>query len=165
MMNEKCAEEADDMERIASFQVDHEKLRKGMYTARVDGDVVTYDIRMKLPNAGDYLPNGTMHSLEHLLASYMRNSPVGDKVVYVGPMGCRTGFYLLVRDSLEPRELIRLVQESLDFVADYKGPIPGNSRRECGNYREHDLVGAQAVARDMCQVLRRWTVADLAYDK
>ena len=87
------------MKRIASFEVDHDILTKGMYLSRKDGDVVTYDIRMKVPNAGDYLSDGAMHTFEHLFATYARNSAYSDQVVYVGPMGCRTGFYFLVRDA------------------------------------------------------------------
>ena len=85
------------MERIASFCVDHTRLERGMYISRVDGDVVTYDIRMKKPNQGDYLANGALHTIEHLFATYARNSVYGPGVIYVGPMGCRTGFYLLTR--------------------------------------------------------------------
>lgn len=81
------------MERIASFCVDHTRLERGMYISRVDGDVVTYDIRMKKPNQGDYLANGALHTIEHLFATYARNSVYGPSVIYVGPMGCRTGFY------------------------------------------------------------------------
>lgn len=90
------------MERIASFCVDHTRLERGMYISRVDGDVVTYDIRMKKPNQGDYLANGALHTIEHLFATYARNSVYGPGVIYVGPMGCRTGFYLLTR-RLVPR--------------------------------------------------------------
>ena len=87
------------MKKIASFTVNHDKLKKGMYVSRIDGDVVTYDIRMKTPNAGDYLTNGAMHTFEHLFATYARNSAYSDAVIYVGPMGCRTGFYFLLRGS------------------------------------------------------------------
>lgn len=85
------------MERIASFCVDHTKLDRGMYLSRQDGDVLTWDIRMKKPNQGDYLTTGAAHTLEHLFATYARNSAVKDGVIYVGPMGCRTGFYLQLK--------------------------------------------------------------------
>ena len=91
------------MERIASFSVNHDRLHKGMYISRVDGDVVTYDIRMKKPNGGDYLGNGELHTFEHLFATYARNSAYRDSVIYVGPMGCRTGFYLLLREEFPER--------------------------------------------------------------
>ena len=87
-----------ELRQIASFAVDHTKLDPGMYTSRVDGDVVTYDVRMKKPNAGDYFTTGAGHSMEHLFATYVRSGAWSDHVVYVGPMGCRTGFYILVRD-------------------------------------------------------------------
>lgn len=152
------------MKCIASFSVDHDKLQKGMYISRTDGDVVTYDIRMKLPNAGDYLSNGAMHTFEHLFATFARNSAKGESVVYVGPMGCRTGFYLLVRDSITPDEAIGLAKDSFAFVAGFGGVIPGSRREECGNYLEHDLDGAKAAALDMLDVLKDWNTGMLSYD-
>ena len=152
------------MEKIASFTVNHDRLEKGMYVSRVDGDVVTYDIRMKKPNGGDYLGNGELHTFEHLFATYARNSAYGDRVIYVGPMGCRTGFYLLLRDSVSGPEAIRLVKESFAFIRDFEGEIPGSRREECGNYREHDLPGARKTAADMLSVLESWTEANLAYE-
>lgn len=151
------------MKRIASFAVDHDKLKKGMYVSRIDGDVVTYDIRMKKPNGGDYLPNGAMHTIEHLFATFARNSGRGDKVIYVGPMGCRTGFYLLLRDSVSREEALELVRSSMEFIAGFEGKIPGTNRIECGNYLEHDLAGAKAAARDMCEVLKNYTPEKMDY--
>ena len=153
------------MKRIASFEVDHDILTKGMYLSRKDGDVVTYDIRMKVPNAGDYLSDGAMHTFEHLFATYARNSAYSDQVVYVGPMGCRTGFYFLVRDTLPHAESIRLVQEAFAFIRDFSGKIPGSERRECGNYLEHDLPGARAVAADMVEVLKNWNGERMNYEQ
>lgn len=151
------------MERIASFSVNHDKLEKGMYISRVDGDVVTYDIRMKRPNGGDYLGNCELHTFEHLFATYARNSAYRDSVIYVGPMGCRTGFYLLLRDTVSKEDAIRLVQESFDFIEKFEGEIPGSKRQECGNYLEHDLLGAKRTAADMSGVLKNWTADDLQY--
>ncbi len=151
-----------ELQRIASFSVDHTKLDRGMYTSRVDGDVVTYDIRMKRPNAGEYLENAAMHTFEHLFATYARSSALSDKVVYVGPMGCRTGFYLLVR-GISEQEAILLVQQSMAFIAAYEGEIPGATEPECGNYREQDLLGAKREAAAMAQVLQNWTAEKLAY--
>lgn len=151
-----------ELQRIASFSVDHTKLDRGMYTSRVDGDVVTYDIRMKRPNAGEYLENAAMHTFEHLFATYARSSALSDNVVYVGPMGCRTGFYLLVRGMSE-QEAILLVQQSMAFIAAYEGEIPGATEPECGNYREQDLLGAKREAAAMAQVLQNWTAEKLAY--
>ncbi|MBR5093492.1 MAG: S-ribosylhomocysteine lyase [Oscillospiraceae bacterium] len=152
------------MKTIASFTVDHDKLQKGMYVSRIDGDVVSYDIRMKKPNAGDYLPVPALHTLEHLLATYARNSRFTEQVVYVGPMGCRTGFYLLLRDTVSRQEALDLVRDSLRFAAGFEGKIPGSERRECGNYREHDLAGARAVAEDMLRVLADWTPERMRYE-
>ena len=151
------------MKKIASFTVNHDKLEKGMYISRIDGDVVTYDIRMKKPNAGDYFSMSAAHTLEHLFATYARNSALGKYVLYVGPMGCRTGFYLLVRDTVTPVQAIALVQESMAFVRDYMGEIPGNTSAECGNYLDHDLIGAKALGADMCKVLENWTEKDITY--
>ena len=152
------------MEKIASFTVNHDKLQRGLYVSRIDGDAVTYDLRMMVPNAGDYLAVPAMHTLEHLLATYARSSAEKDAVIYVGPMGCRTGFYILLRDSVSRARAIGLVQEALAFAAAFEGPIPGAARQECGNYREHDLAGAKAEAGEMCRVLRDWTEDDLAYE-
>lgn len=153
------------MKQIASFTVNHDKLEKGMYLSRIDGDVVTYDIRMKKPNGGEYLTNGALHTFEHLFATYARNSRFAESVIYVGPMGCRTGFYFLLRDSVSRAEAIALVQESFAFIRDFEGEIPGSKRWECGNYLEHDLPGAKAVAEDMLRVLKNWTPEKLQYQE
>jgi S-ribosylhomocysteine lyase len=116
------------MKKIASFTVNHDVLEKGMYISRIDGDVVTYDVRMKKPNGGDYFQMSAAHTLEHLFATYARNSKFGDKVVYVGPMGCRTGFYLLTRAELSHAQAIELVKESMAFAANFVGEIPGTTK-------------------------------------
>ena len=136
------------MERIASFCVDHTKLDRGMYLSRQDGDVLTWDIRMKKPNHGDYLSTGAAHTLEHLFATYARNSAYKDGVIYVGPMGCRTGFYLLTR-GLTPAEALALTVESFRFMA--------------GNYRDMDLPAAKAEAAAMLPVLEGLTADELHY--
>lgn len=152
------------MKRIASFSVNHDKLEKGIYISRIDGDVVTYDIRMKKPNGGVYLSNGTLHTFEHLFATYARNSKYADSVIYVGPMGCRTGFYLLLRDTVSKADAILLVKESFAFIQDFEGEIPGSRREECRNYKEHDLAGAKTAATDMLSVLADWTEDKLKYE-
>ena len=151
------------MKKIASFTVNHDTLEKGMYISRIDGDVVTYDIRMKKPNGGDYLNMSAAHTVEHLFATYARNSQYGDKIVYVGPMGCRTGFYLLTRDTLTHTQAIALVKESMAFVRDFEGEIPGNKKEECGNYLDPDLLGAKKIGGEMYSVLKDWTEQDLQY--
>ena len=151
------------MKKIASFTVNHDTLQKGMYISRVDGDVVTYDIRMKLPNNGDYINMSAAHTLEHLFATYARNSRFGEHILYVGPMGCRTGFYLLVRDKINHAQAIALVQESMAFIRDFEGEIPGNKKEECGNYLDHDLQGAKQLGKDMVAVLANWKEENLIY--
>ena len=151
------------MRKIASFTVDHDKLERGMYISRIDGDAVTYDIRMKKPNGGDYLSNAALHTVEHLFATFVRNGEFSDSVIYVGPMGCRTGFYLVVRDSVTPEQAIALVKDTFEFIAGFEGEIPGAKRRECGNYLEHDLAGAKAEASEMLKVLADWTTEKLKY--
>lgn len=151
------------MKTIASFVINHDLLEKGMYVSRIDGDVVTYDIRMKKPNQGDFVSNPALHTFEHLFATYARNSKWADSVIYIGPMGCRTGFYMLLRDDVTKADAIALVQESFAFIREFEGEIPGSKRIECGNYLEHDLEGAKEVAADMVQVLANWTEADMVY--
>lgn len=151
------------MKRIASFTVDHTVLEKGMYISRIDGDVITYDVRMKKPNANDYLPSPAAHTIEHLFATYARNTREQSDIIYVGPMGCRTGFYFLTRDAIPHERAIDIVRESMEFIANFSGEIPGNTARECGNYLEHDLDGAKRVAEDMSAVLSAWKTEDLHY--
>lgn len=153
------------MKTIASFTINHDLLDVGMYTSRVDGDVVTYDVRMKKPNAGEYLEDSGLHTFEHLFATFARNSEYSDSVVYVGPMGCRTGFYFLVRDSISPEKAINIVYDAVCFIADFDGTIPGSERKECGNYVAHDLVAAKKYAKDMLPILRDWTVEKLVYPR
>ncbi len=152
------------MKKIASFTVDHDKVGKGIFISRIDGDVVTYDVRMKIPNGGDYLPYAACHTIEHLFATFARNSGVADRVIYVGPMGCRTGFYFLTRDSVSHSEAVAVVRDSMKFISDYQGEIPGVSRKECGNYLEHDLAAAKEIAADMAAVLQNWTEDKLIYN-
>ena len=150
------------MERIASFCVDHTKLEPGMYLSRQDGDVMTWDVRMKQPNAGEYLSTGSAHTIEHLFATYARNSAVSDGVIYVGPMGCRTGFYLLTR-GLTDAQALKLVLDSYRFVASFEGDIPGASEVECGNYRDMDLEAARRDAAAYVAVLETLTDKDMRY--
>ena len=134
------------MERIASFCVDHTKLERGMYLSRQDGDVLTWDIRMKKPNQGDYLTTGAAHTLEHLFATYARNSSYKDGVIYVGPMGCRTGNYLLLAGDYESKDIVPLMTEMFEFIRDFEGEIPGASAKDCGNYLDMNLGMAKYLA-------------------
>lgn len=135
----------ENIQRITSFTVDHDKITEGIYVSRIDGDVVTYDLRTRIPNAGDYMDNLTMHSLEHMFATYVRNSEIGDRVIYFGPMGCRTGFYLLVRD-LQNDRVLAIVKDVLAKIVSHDGEMFGASRKECGNYRELSLDAAKKEA-------------------
>ena len=140
------------MERIASFCVDHTTIVPGMYLSRQDGDVLTWDIRMKKPNAGQYLSPACAHTLEHLFATYARNSKWSAHVVYVGPMGCLTGFYLLTA-GLTPADALALALEAFRWMAAYAGDIPGASATECGNYLMMDPIAARVEAATMIPVL------------
>ena len=151
------------MERIASFCVDHTTLDRGMYLSRQDGDVKTWDIRMKRPNHGDYLSTGAAHTLEHLFATYVRNTADSDNILYVGPMGCRTGFYFITRDKISKTRAIELVQETCAFIEHFEGEIPGSSRIECGNYLDHSLPKAKQYAHDLAKTLAGWTEEKMVY--
>ena len=142
------------MEKIKSFTVDHRKLTKGIYVSRIDGDIVTYDLRFCKPNSGVLLDNSTMHSVEHMLATLLRNSAIKDDVVYFGPMGCQTGFYLLVRDSISHETVLSEVKKSLEGTIAYVGEMPGASEIECGNYANLDLNSAKAACADYLNAIR-----------
>ena len=152
------------MENITSFCINHDILPKGMYISRIDGDIVTYDLRFVIPNTPPYLSNAGLHTIEHLFATYVRNSKYAEDIIYFGPMGCRTGFYFLVRDHMRPEEAIALVQETMQFILDFEGPIPGaQASRECGNYLEHSLTDAKKYAKDYAQVLANYATNQLKY--
>ncbi len=151
------------MQKITSFTVDHTKLEPGIYVSRVDGDITTYDLRTRKPNAGDYMTNVAMHTVEHMFATFVRNSDMGKNVIYFGPMGCRTGFYLLMSDSCgdrdaENRRILALVKDVLGKIIAYDGPVFGQSEVECGNYRELDLESGREECRRYLAILegRDW---------
>ena len=153
------------MERIASFCVDHTRLMPGMYLSRrdgADGEILTWDIRMKRPNQGQYLSPAAAHTIEHLFATFARNSKYGKHVVYVGPMGCLTGFYLLTT-GLTDAEALDLVRSAFAWMAAYDGEIPGASAVECGNYRMMDPAAARAEAAAMLPVLNALAPDHLRY--
>ena len=138
--------------RIASFSVNHDIITGGIYVSRIDGDVTTYDLRTRVPNMGDYMDNVTMHSVEHMFATFVRSSEIADRVIYFGPMGCQTGFYLLVRD-LDNETVLMLVKSVLEKIINHKGEIFGNTREECGNYRNLNLEASQIEAERYLNVL------------
>ncbi|MBQ8936091.1 MAG: S-ribosylhomocysteine lyase [Oscillospiraceae bacterium] len=150
------------MERITSFTVDHDLLEPGIYLSRVDGDVTTYDLRTRKPNMGDYMDNLTMHSVEHMVATHIRNSELRDDVIYFGPMGCQTGFYLLVRNA-DHRQVLTVLKQVLREILAYEGPVYGASPKECGNYRNLDLDAAKVECRRYLDVLESNPNIDFKY--
>lgn len=151
------------MEKIASFTVDHRKLDRGIYVSRVDGDCVTFDLRMKKPNTGDVLETDALHAIEHLGATYLRNGKEKESIIYFGPMGCRTGFYLITRKPLEGQQVADLVVETFQFIKDYEGEIPGNSEAECGNYRDLSLPKAKEQAARYLEAIEGYQEKDMQY--
>lgn len=149
------------MERIQSFCVDHDYITEGIYISRIDGDITTFDMRTRKPNCGDYMDNITMHSLEHMFATYIRNSAIGNSVIYFGPMGCRTGFYLLTR-GLEPNVVLGEVILALENIVTHEGGVFGATRKECGNYLELDIDCAKTEAQRYLAVLKA-RVNDFVY--
>lgn len=141
------------MEKIASFTIDHNRLLRGIYVSRRDttpsGDTVTtFDIRMTEPNRQPALSPQALHAMEHLAATYLRNRPDwSSRVVYWGPMGCCTGNYLLLQGALESADILPLIRDTMQFVADFEGDIPGATPKDCGNYSFMDLCEAKKAAR------------------
>ena len=180
------------MKKIASFTINHNTLMPGVYISRIDGDITTYDMRFVKPNTPPYLPNPVMHTIEHLFATYARTSKFADnepgmitadfltivllggtflriheayiaQVIYFGPMGCRTGFYFLVRD-MSNEDALQLIKDTIKQCAEHKGEIPGTTAIECGNYLEHDLDGALKELNKYYSLLKDYTVDNLQYN-
>lgn len=152
-----------EMKKITSFTINHQILKKGMYISRIDGDAVTYDLRTVTPNTGLFMDNGVIHTIEHLFATYVRNSQYSENIIYFGPMGCRTGFYFIVRDKINHEQALNLVRETLDFVQNFYGKVPGATPIECGNFREHNLFGAINQCKEYAETLKDWTVEKMKY--
>ncbi len=141
------------MEKIASFTVNHETLETGLYISRIDGDITTYDLRTRKPNTNDLMDHSTMHSCEHMFATYIRNSEIKEDVIYFGPMGCQTGFYFLVRDNVKPMEALNIILEAIESTIAHTGEVFGASEIECGNYKTLDLDKAKTACIDYLDVL------------
>lgn len=146
------------MKRIESFEVNHDLLVPGIYISRIDhvGEyaVTTFDIRCKRPNCDDFMPLDAMHTIEHIGATFFRNSRLRDKVIYFGAMACSTGFYLVLAGDYPPgskvhAETVDLIIDMFRFLADFEGDVPGATRIECGNYKAHDPAAARDIAKDM----------------
>jgi len=157
------------MEKIASFTINHERLKRGVYVSRKDrvgGDVVTtFDIRMKAPNREPSLHSNAIHTIEHLAATFLRNHPVWkDRVIYWGPMGCLTGNYLLLRGDYASSDIVELMRETFRFIASFEGDIPGATPHDCGNYLLNDLPTARYEAKKFLdEVLNHITDDRLVY--
>ena len=140
------------MQKITSFTIDHLKLIPGVYVSRVDyageSPITTFDLRMTSPNDEPVMNTAEMHTIEHLAATFLRNhAEVGYKTIYFGPMGCRTGFYLLLSGKYESRDIIPLMQEMFSFIAAFEGEVPGASAKDCGNYLDMNLPMAKYLAK------------------
>jgi len=148
------------MERIASFDVDHRFIVPGVYISRIDGDITTYDLRTRKPNTGELMTNSEMHSTEHLFATFIRNSEIKDQVIYFGPMGCQTGYYLLIRNA-DNKKVIEIIKKTLLDIINYNGPMPGKSEMECGNYRNLDIETSKRDCQSYYEAIKDITEEDL----
>ncbi len=156
------------MEKITSFTIDHLRLLPGLYVSRKDHvgnqTVTTFDLRLTQPNAEPVMNTAEVHTIEHLAATYLRNEPEWkDKVLYFGPMGCRTGFYLLLAGSYTSREILPLVHDCFCFIRDYRGDVPGASPKDCGNYLDMNPGMANYWAAKYVSVLESITPERLVY--
>ena len=156
------------MEKIASFTINHMKLQPGVYVSRKDkvgeGVVTTFDLRMTSPNEEPVMNTAEVHAIEHLGATFLRNHPeYKDKTVYFGPMGCRTGFYLLLAGDYESRQILPLVTEMYECIAAYEGEIPGASPMDCGNYLDMNLPMANYLGKKYLEILYNITEEQLNY--
>lgn len=142
------------MKKIESFCVDHRKLSEGVYISRVDGDVVTYDMRVCKPNSGFVLDNVTMHTTEHMIATFVRNSDIAEHVIYFGPMGCQTGFYLLVRDSVSAETVLDTIKQVLLQTINHIGDVFGKSEIECGNYKTLEIETAKTMCAEYYEKIK-----------
>ena len=156
------------MEKITSFTIDHLRLLPGLYVSRKDSVgkeiVTTFDLRLTRPNAEPVMNTAEVHTIEHLAATYLRNHPHwADRVLYFGPMGCRTGFYLLLAGDLTSRDVLPLVTDCFRFVRDYQGEVPGASAKDCGNYLDMNLPMANYWGRRYVSLLETITPDRLTY--
>lgn len=157
-----------DLKKIPSFTIDHIKLEPGIYVSRIDevGNdyVTTFDMRLKKPNAEPVINIAELHTIEHLGATFLRNDEEWkDKVVYFGPMGCRTGFYLILKEKLESKEILDLANRLWNFIKDFEGEIPGATAKDCGNYLDQNLPMAKYEADKYLKRLSKFTEQNLVY--
>ena len=150
------------MKRITSFEIDHKILDPGFYVSRKDGSITTYDLRTRKPNSGDYMDNVTMHTVEHMFATFARNSEYSDRIIYFGPMGCQTGFYLLT-DSMNDNDVFDLTRKILALIINHEGEVFGASETECGNYKTLDLAKAKEECIKYAAVLDKFERGNYTY--
>lgn len=156
------------MEKITSFTIDHLKLLPGVYVSRKDqvgeNTLTTFDLRITRPNYEPVIHTAELHAMEHLGATFLRNHPAwGDKIIYFGPMGCRTGFYLIVAGDVTSSQILPLIKETFMFIKNYQGEIPGASAKDCGNYLDLNLPMANYVAKKYVDTLEHITKEQLVY--
>lgn len=150
------------MKRITSFEIDHTTLEPGFYISRKDGCITTYDLRTRKPNNGDYMDNVTMHTVEHMFATFIRNSEISDSVIYFGPMGCQTGFYLLV-DGVDDNVVFDITKDILKKIIEYNGIVFGASAIECGNYKTLELEKAKTECKKYLDILNKFERGNYNY--
>ncbi len=157
------------MEKVSSFEVDHDRLLRGVYISRIDSvgaeKVTTFDLRMKLPNVEEVLSNGGIHTIEHLMAVYLRtqSGDFADQVLYVGPMGCRTGMYLILKGLPQPKDIVPILTELFEYISKFNGQVPATTSIECGNYRDHNLEDAKKEAALYLEVLKNIKDENMVY--
>jgi S-ribosylhomocysteine lyase len=153
--------------KVASFTIDHDRLLKGIYVSRKDHigneTVTTFDVRIKRPNIEPPVDMPAMHTLEHLIAVYLRESKWADEIVYVGPMGCRTGMYIIFKGDLESKDVLEPIRSAFEYVVDFEGIVPATTPKECGNYLEHNLTIAQYESKIFLETLNNMKDENMIY--
>jgi len=150
------------LKQISSFCVDHRTITPGIYISRVDGNITTYDLRFIKPNTPPFLSDISIHTIEHLFATFIRNSVYGEYIVYFGPMGCKTGFYLLVK-GMEVFNVLALIKKTVEDIIAFTGDVPGSSEIECGNYKLLDLETAKKDAKKYYEYIKNYSETQTNY--
>lgn len=153
--------------KVASFTIDHDKLLKGIYVSRKDKigseTVTTFDVRIKRPNIEPPLEISAIHTLEHLLAVYLRESKWSESIIYVGPMGCRTGMYIIFKGDLQPKDVLEPIKNAFEYVVNFEGRIPATTSKECGNYLDHNLTFAKYESKIFLETLNNIKEENMVY--
>ncbi len=154
---------------VASFTIDHDRLLKGIYVSRKDKigqeTVTTFDVRIKRPNIEPPVDVPALHTLEHLIAVYLRGSKWQDSIIYVGPMGCRTGMYIIFKGDLESKDVVEPIRCAFEYAADFQGTVPAATSKECGNYLDHNLTLAKYESKIFLETLNNIKEENLVYPK